>query len=112
MSLQLANLFLWAVVIVWLAIAVRGLLDVLAIPSLPRMDVPEPSRRIHPSVSIVVPVRNEAERIGATIQRLLEQKDVDLEVIAVDDRSTDGSGPILDGLAKDEKRLKVVHVRE
>jgi len=63
-------------------------------------------------VTIVVPARDEAENIGAAIASLLQQEAVDVRVVAVNDRSTDATGAILDACALRDPRLRVVHVRE
>jgi glycosyltransferase involved in cell wall biosynthesis len=51
-----------------------------------------------PSLSVVVTARDEAASIGTTVRRLLAQRYPGLEVIAVDDRSSDGTAEILDRL--------------
>lgn len=63
-----------------------------------------------PSVSIVVAARNEARGIEAGLRSLLALDVPRLQVIAVDDRSDDGTGAILDRFAASEPRLTVVHV--
>jgi len=60
--------------------------------------------------SVVVAARDEEGRIEGTIRRLLAQRGVELELIVVDDRSTDRTGEILKQLAKEDLRLKVVRV--
>ena len=65
-----------------------------------------------PSVTIVSAGRNEAARIGAAARSLLAQDTPRLEVIAVDDRSEDSTGAILDQIAAEDPRLAVLHVRE
>ena len=49
-----------------------------------------------PRVSIIVPARNEEEHIAETLTRLLKLEYSNYEVIAVDDRSTDRTGQIMD----------------
>jgi glycosyltransferase involved in cell wall biosynthesis len=64
------------------------------------------------SVSVIVTACNEAEGIEATLRSLLASQDIDLELIAVNDRSTDSTGPIIDAIAAEDPRLKVVHITE
>ena len=63
-----------------------------------------------PSLSIVVPARDEAASIGRALGSLLAQDYPDLEVIAVDDRSADGTGDVLREVAAREPRLAVLRV--
>src|SRR5438132_6469270 len=63
-----------------------------------------------PSLSIVVPARDEAASIGRALGSLLAQDYPDLEVIAVDDRSADGTGDVLREVAAREPRLTVLRV--
>ena len=66
----------------------------------------------NPSVAVIVPARNEAPNVGACLESLVEQDYPNLRVIAVDDRSTDETGAILDRLAAHSGRLEVMHVTE
>lgn len=61
-----------------------------------------------PTVSIVVPARNEERTIDRTVRALLAQTYAPLEVIVVDDRSSDGTGRILEAVAAENPRLVVV----
>ena len=61
-----------------------------------------------PLVSVIVPARNEAHHITACVTSLLAQDYPNLEVIVVDDGSTDGTGAVVTALAKGEPRLTVV----
>ena len=63
-----------------------------------------------PSLSIVVPARDEAASIGRALGSLLAQDYPDLEVIAVDDRSADGTSDVLREVAAREPRLTVLRV--
>ena len=54
-------------------------------------------------------VHNSAHDLEATLASVLSQSDSDLELIAVDDGSSDGSGEILDDVAASDSRLRVVH---
>ena len=65
-----------------------------------------------PSVSIVIAARNEARGIEPALRSVLGQQGERIEVVAVDDRSDDSTGAILDRMAADDPRLRVVHVTE
>ena len=61
------------------------------------------------SVSIIIPVYNARRYLRRTAGDLLRQSFFDMEVIFVDDGSTDGSGDLLDELAKKDRRIRVIH---
>jgi glycosyltransferase involved in cell wall biosynthesis len=66
-----------------------------------------------PRVSIIVPARNEEEHIRETLLQLLALDYSNYEIIAVNDRSTDRTGPIMDEVAASESpRLKAIHIAE
>jgi len=67
---------------------------------------------IYPSLSIVVPACNEEESVEQTINRLLVQDYPNLEVIVVNDRSTDNTGIILEKLKMKYPQLKVVNITD
>jgi hypothetical protein len=66
-----------------------------------------------PSLSIIVPARDEAAAIEEALQRMLGLDYPDYEVIAVNDRSTDGTGALMDRVAAQVgDRLRVVHIEQ
>jgi glycosyltransferase involved in cell wall biosynthesis len=68
-----------------------------------------------PGVSIIVPARNEEESIRETLLQLLALDYSNYEIIAVNDRSTDNTGPIMDEVAVRSRArglLKVIHIPE
>lgn len=75
-------------------------------------DEPLPGEGPLPRLSVVVPARNEEEKLEAALRSVLAQAYGPLEVVAVDDRSTDRTGEILDRLAREHERLRVIHVEE
>lgn len=60
-------------------------------------------------ISIIVPVYNVEEYVEKCIESLIKQTYTDIEIIIVDDGSTDNSGRICDDLGKKDKRIKVIH---
>jgi len=65
-----------------------------------------------PSLSVIFAARNEQAEIEKAARSLLAQDYPRLQLIAVDDRSTDATGSILDQLQAEDTKLTVVHVRE
>lgn len=65
-----------------------------------------------PPLSVIVPARNEGARIEAGLRSLLESDYPDFQIIALDDRSTDDTGAVMDRLAATNDRLRVIHIRE
>lgn len=62
-----------------------------------------------PLISIVVPVYNVESYLVNCVSSIIEQTYKNLEIILVDDGSTDKSKKICDDLAKKDKRIKVIH---
>jgi glycosyltransferase involved in cell wall biosynthesis len=62
--------------------------------------------------TILVPARNEEKSIARCIASCLAQEYAAFNVVAVDDRSTDQTGAILDQMASADARLRVVHVED
>jgi glycosyltransferase involved in cell wall biosynthesis len=65
-----------------------------------------------PSISLIFAARDEQQKLPAALATLMAIDYPNLEIIAVDDRSTDATPRILDDFAAAHRRLKVVHVRE
>lgn len=75
----------------------------------PEWDLRDPGA---PRLTVIVPARNEARDIEACLASLLALDYPDFEVIAINDRSTDATGAIMDRLAGGFPRLRVIHVRD
>lgn len=102
--------------------------------ALPKWDRKPPTEMGEPRVSIIVPARNEEESIRETLRQLLSLEYSNYEIIAVNDRSTDRTGQIMNEVAGSTSnsryspasdpaqlqlnptsargRLKVIHVAE
>ena len=79
----------------------------------PEWDLRPPTPNGEPRVSIIVPARNEEEHIAETLRRLLILEYANYEIIAVNDRSTDRTGQIMDEIASsgaNHERLRVMHI--
>jgi len=87
--------------------------SVRGVRSLADISQPEWDRKPGPGnrLAIIVPARNEEASIEQALERLLALDYDNYQVIAVDDRSTDRTGQIMDKLAASSaERLKVVHI--
>lgn len=62
-------------------------------------------------ISIIIPVYNVPEYIGECLDSVTAQSYHDIEILLVDDGSTDGSGRICDEYASRDSRIKVLHRR-
>lgn len=78
------------------------------LPVLSRQLAPPPAR--WPLLSIVIPACNEAAHLESAVSTLKRQDYPDLEIILVNDRSTDGTAEVIDRLAKGDSRVRAVHV--
>jgi hypothetical protein len=77
--------------------------------NLGRLRMPVGGRRVTERVSILLPVRDEAGRVGACLQALLAQVDLaDLEIVVLDDGSVDGTADCVRELAAGDGRVHVV----
>ncbi len=59
------------------------------------------------SVSLLIPARNEAKHIAKALERALASEGVSLEVIVLDDQSTDDTAAIARAMAQDDPRVRV-----
>jgi biofilm PGA synthesis N-glycosyltransferase PgaC len=64
----------------------------------------------YPLVSLIVPCHNEGEHVRETIDHLAKQTYPNVEIIAVNDGSTDDTGAQLDQLMKEIPELRVLHL--
>ncbi|NOY97990.1 MAG: glycosyltransferase [Chloroflexi bacterium] len=91
------------VVLTWLHTQYH--LDIVVFPS------PPPQTDL-PLISIIVPARNEERNICRCVDGLLAQTYPNLEIIILDDRSTDATPRILDELSARAPQLRVLHGAE
>lgn len=62
-----------------------------------------------PKISVIVPVYNVAPYLKKCVDSIINQTFTDIEIILVDDGSTDESGTICDQYAQKDSRVKVIH---
>jgi glycosyltransferase involved in cell wall biosynthesis len=109
----------WVVALSWMMRVLIWRRMLRQVPDLTRTIDANPSLPL-PSLSVIVPARNEAASIAATLRSLLATERVHLQILAVNDRSTDQTGAIMEDLAESlvseeaapGKTLQVLHVTE
>lgn len=60
-------------------------------------------------ISVIIPVYNVEKYLEKSVESVVKQTYNNLEIILIDDGSTDNSGKICDNLAKNDNRIKVIH---
>jgi glycosyltransferase involved in cell wall biosynthesis len=112
--------YLLGVALIWFGFTLAALRSAWASRGLPTLEelsstergLPYAGGDDRPGVSVVIAARDEQARIEQTVRGLLDQQGVDLELIVVDDRSTDGTRQILQRLAAEDPRLRLVPIDE
>ena len=114
----------WLLALIWFSRVVDAWRGVRTLADISQ---PEWDRKSTSKVAIIVPARNEEASIEQALYKLLSLDYDNYEVIAIDDRSTDRTGEIMDRLATltwgdgrpraselghSHARLKIVHIRE
>src|SRR5262245_56083515 len=93
---------LWVAGLGYLIISIKRL------PVLREQHAPVPD--VWPRLSVVIPACDEAANLESAVATLLQQDYPDLEIILVDDRSSDGTGEIIERLAREDPRIRAVHI--
>ena len=65
----------------------------------------------HPDICIIIPVCNTEKLLPACIESICGQTLRNLDIILIDDGSTDGSGEICDRYAAKDDRIRVFHTK-
>jgi len=65
-----------------------------------------------PKLSVIIPVYNTAEYLSLCLDSVISQSFKDMEIVCVNNHSTDGSAEILNEYAKKDSRIKVIKTKE
>ena len=97
----------WLVALTWASRALAALRGLPSIPNLllPQHDLTPPNS---PRLTVIVPACNEQRDLPACLHSLLAQDYPNLRILAVNDRSTDQTGPVLDAIH--DPRLEALHI--
>lgn len=103
--LQMALIACTALCLVWFVVLLRAGSATAALRRLPHQPTASGAR---PRVTAVLAARDEADAIERSVRSLLSQEGVEIDIVAVDDGSEDGTLQILQELARHEPRLLVL----
>ncbi len=92
----------------WVVTAWRCRVTLRAMPDLGQI---APTATL-PTLSVIVCARNEEATLEQALQSLLAEDYPSLELIVVNDRSTDGTGTLIDSLAARDSRLRPLHLSD
>jgi len=92
----------------WVAIPVRAIVNDRRMESLAEFDYA--GLDAWPRVSVLVPARDEADTLEAAMQSLLRVDYPNLQVVIVDDRSSDASGEVIERLAARDARIRSLRI--
>lgn len=102
------------VALLWLLSVVQAVWHSSEIADITRTECDLPEGAALPSVTVIVPARNEEAHIAEALNSLLRVRHATLDIIAVNDRSTDHTGEIMEMIFREAStpRLRVLHVKE
>ena len=107
--------YFWTGVFALVALSwiVSGIRAARGVAGLPRLDdAPLLADDECPRISILVAARNEAAKMREALNTLLTQEYPNYEVVAVNDRSSDSTGEILEEFAARHRHLRVIHLQQ
>ena len=107
-SMHFLTLILGMIAVFWVLHGLRVAVGALQLPWLKNYDLEENPH--YPKVSLLVAARDEEEKLPLALETLLNIDHPNLEIIAVNDRSTDGTERILREAAGRDSRLKIVSI--
>lgn len=74
--------------------------------------IPSSNERYSPSISVLIPARDEAANIAAVVNSILANEGVHFEVLVMDDRSSDKTAAIVREIAQQDARVKLLEAPE
>ena len=102
--------FVLALSIWWIVLPLRAVLHGRKLRSLSALEMDLPAE--WPRVSVLVPAKNEEDTLFAAVQSLLQVDYPDLEIILINDRSTDRTGEVAERLAQLDPRIRRIDIEQ
>ena len=105
-ALYIFTLIMFSIMLAWVRLFIYSVRSLKYSPKLEKVRNVDP--KLTPRVSIIVPALNEGKYIGRCLRSLLAQDYNNLEIISIDDGSTDNTLPTMKEVALTDRRLRVV----
>ena len=115
----------WLMAFSWLyrsVTALRGMTSVLDLTTTDKNQLPSLPANNGPHVTVIVPARDEQDLISENLESLLRSEGIRAQIIAIDDRSEDRTGDLMDAVASRSSHgsntpngsntLEIIHNRE
>jgi glycosyltransferase involved in cell wall biosynthesis len=115
-AIEIITVLSWLLAAVWLVHAITVVRGMATLPDVSSSEEPQSFATDEDQITVIVPARDEEAAIGATLRSLLASTGVCLQIIAVNDRSTDGTGVRMEDIAAEvaanggRHTLQVLHV--
>lgn len=116
--MQILTALSWIVAAEWLVHAAMVVQGMSTLPEVSQESEPSSFASDEDEITVIVPARDEEASIRSTLNSLLASTGVRLQIIAVNDRSTDGTGILMDDVAahvaaaRAGHTLQVLHITE
>lgn len=116
--MQVITILCWLLAVVWFIHAIAVVQGMSSLPDVSEGKTPDSFATDEDQITVIVPARDEEASIQATLRSLLASTGVRLQILAVDDRSTDGTGVRMEQIAAEapdangRHTLQVLHVTE
>lgn len=109
----------WLIALNWLyrsVTALRGIRSVLDLTEIDKNQFPPLPPGNSPDVTVIVPARDEQQSIESCLESLLRSEGVRAQIVAINDRSSDRTGELMDAAASGSKNgtntIEVIHNRD
>jgi hypothetical protein len=99
----------WLVYLALACSAVPVMMAAINWPLFRRLRKVSADRDSWPAASVLIPARNEADRVGPVLDKVLASEGITLQVIVLDDGSTDGTAELVQQYAQADSRLRLMH---
>ena len=117
--------FTWVLALGWLRQLALWLRNFSRIDDLAQIELPglpEVGDGTSPELTVIVPACNEEASIAATLRSLLASREIRLQIIAVNDRSSDRTGEIMNAIVEEsdfsqvnknlQNSIQIIHIKE